>query len=376
MRSPLRDRQLISIISALAIHVVIVLLLGLVDLDQESDSDTRLGPVAVRFEPEQVPEEPVPPREFPEEEEPPEPPEPSEPVEPPESPETVEVPEEQEAQREQAPPAASQEPEAAGGRTGEQSSRQTPSEQMPRQEKAEEEWTIPSPSGTNPDAFEGERRRIPSRQPREEVPASRAREGREERAVTSEEEQQHSEGSKIVYGEEEAPRPDRSGREPEAEERDRETSVFSEELMQDLESVQSAGEEGPRGDGDATDGETGDATGSESSATGPVPFPSEGSSRVDVELEGDRTNRTLKKYSLPQLSEEELAEVPGRVEVMVGFVLFPNGRPTDLQTLRSSGSVDVDRKVEQAVRTWAFSEAPQNSEPVQGKARIVIRAAE
>ncbi len=377
MRSPTRDRQLISIFSALALHVVIVLLLGLVDIGRSLDSDTRLGPVAVRFEP-------VPPQQEPLEQK----------IEPPAAPEEAtqepaqeptEVPAAEEAQREQAPPAASQ-------RTGEEGEPGAPAAPQQKQTQgpsraasAEEEWTIPTPSGTSSDDYRTERRRTPYQEPSQEAPASRSREAETTQPVAPEQQEQRSEGSRIVYGEEERAEQTGTGRQeagptrPEPQTESPDSSVFSEELMQDLESVRSGREGESQGEGATGSQTTDEAAGNDTPGTpsrGPVPYPSEGSSQVAVEFEGERTTRTLKEYSLPELTEAELAELPRRVEVVVSFTLPPNGRPTYLQTERSSGILEVDIKVKQAVRTWTFSEAPENSDPVEGKARIVIRAAE
>jgi TonB family protein len=143
--------------------------------------------------------------------------------------------------------------------------------------------------------------------------------------------------------------------------------VFSEELREDLESVQAA-EEGTA-DGDA---EAGDGT-----ATGTSTVRTEEGGQVVYALEGNDTSRDLLRYSLPQLSQVELSGLPGRVEVVVSFTLPPNGRPLDLKIERSSSSIPVvDAKVKQAVQTWTFSDAPQDAEPVQGMARIIIRVAD
>lgn len=351
MRTPTRDRQITSILAALVIHVIIVLMLGLIDLGQDITDENRLGPVAVRFEPE-------PPDTLPQ---PAEPPEPEEPEEPPA--------EAQDAQEPQAPAAESQAPQ---GPQESQTSAAEPQQQEspPREAAAEEEWSIPTPSGREiPDM---EQRRAPREPSTEQPPASRSLEGRTDQSVAPEQQAGSSEGSRIAYAEEEAPESTESDRrQPDSgrssgESQEGARSVFSEELMQDLESVQAA-EEGPA---------EGDAEGGDGSATGATSLRTEEGGQVVYALEGDDSSRDLLQYSLPQLSQEELSGLPGRVEVVVSFTLPPNGRPMDLQIERSSGRIPVDVKVERAVQTWEFSDAPQDAEPVKGGARIIIRAAD
>jgi len=340
MRSPTRDRQIISILTALVLHSLIVLLLGLVDLDQEFSDDQRLGPVAVRFEP--LPEL-VPPQSQPDQPEQPQP-----------QSQSTAAPLVEQAPQAQAPQAA---PQAAD------------------QPAAEEEWTIPTPTGSN-EAPPTERRRRPSPQTSEQAPAAESLEGRQERSPASATEQQWSKGERIVYGEQEQPGESGAGRtrdqsaaaqQPEQESAPR---VFSDELRRELESVESTG----AGQPGRSSGETAGSDRSSGQNTGPAPAPSDGSSPVEVELEGQR-ERKLQNYSLPKLSPEELEDLPPQVVMVVSFVVPPSGRPQDLKTDPGSGNVTVDRKVMQAVRTWKFEEA-QGAEPVNGRARIVIRAAD
>ncbi|MFW5710897.1 MAG: TonB family protein [Spirochaetota bacterium] len=377
MQSPIRDRHIISILTALVLHSIIVLLLGLVDLDRDLLDDQRLGPVAVRFE--HLPSERLP--------------RPAEP-EPTESPRTAEPPLEEvpEAEQQQAPPAAAQdrqqaEQPASQSAQGSQAAQASqPAPQSSDQQAAEEEWTIPTPSGRSwEEAPRTDRRRTPSSEPSEQTPASESLEGRQETSPAPESGQSRSSGSQIVYGDEE--QPDQSGTDRSRDEAaaqsetqpDQDRSVFSDETLQDLESVQgSTGQaegmaEGNQGRTTGETGTTGQTSGSGQGQAGPTP--TEGSSPVEVDVEGPRT-RTLRDYSLPELTEEELAELPGRVEVVVSFQLPPSGRPTDLNPEVSSGIVRVDQKVMQAVRTWTFSEAPRDAETVSGRARIIIRAAD
>src|SRR6056297_646607 len=172
MRSPTRDRQIISIFSALVIHGIIVLMLGLVDLGQDITDAKRLGPVAVRFEP-------VPPEALQRAAEPPEPEEPT--TEP------------------QEPAAEPQEPAAPAAPAAAPQQQERP----PRQAgaAAEEEWSIPTPSGREiPDT---ERRRAPREPSSEQPPASRSLEGQTDRRVAPEQQRGSSEGSRITYAEEE-----------------------------------------------------------------------------------------------------------------------------------------------------------------------------
>jgi len=341
MRTPTGDRQIISILAALVIHVIIVLMLGLVDLGQDSADEKRLGPVAVRFEP-------VPPETLPQPAEPPEPEDPpTEPQEPSAEPETPAAP--------AAPAAAPQQqerpPRAAGA-------------------AAEEEWSIPTPSGREiPDT---ERRRAPREPSSEQPPASRSPEGRTEDKVAPEEQQGSSEGSRVTYAEEESTEWESDQRRTDSdrtadESQEGAESVFSKELMEELETVQ-ASEEGTA---------NGEAEGGDGTATGTsTTVRTEEGGNIVYALEGENSTRNLERSSLPKLSQDELAGLPGRVEVVVSFTLPPSGRTMDLQIERSSGSISVDVKVEQAVRTWEFSDAPQDAEPVRGMARIIIRAAD
>lgn len=373
MRSPTRDRQIISILIALVLHTFIVLLLGLVDLDQGSADDKRLGPVAVRFEP--LPEL-FPPQRQPEQ------PEPAQP----ESPRTAEPLVEQapQAEQDQAPPAASQQP------SGQPASEAAPAQPAPSQSRpqtsdqqaAADEWTIPTPTGRSWEAPRTERMRTPSPQTSEQTPAAESLEGRRDTAPTPERETRSSEGSRIVYGEEEQPGESGAGRTRDqsaaAQQGEQESApqVFSDELLQDLESVESSGsgQGAQTGQSPQNDRTSGERAGS-GQRSGPAPDPSDGSSPVDFEIEGQRT-RSLEGYSLPELTEAELADLPPQVVVEVSFELPPSGRPRALKTESSSGIVRVDQKVMQAVGTWKFSEAPQGAEPVNGRARIVIRAAD
>ncbi|MFO7729677.1 MAG: hypothetical protein R6V86_02825, partial [Spirochaetia bacterium] len=146
MRTPTGDRQIISILAALVIHTIIVLMLGLVDLGQDID-EQRLGPVAVRFEP-------VPPEAIPQPTEPPEPEEPrTEPQEP--------------AAESEAQVAEPEEP-AAAPQQQESPPRQAAAQAQPER-AAEEEWSIPTPSGS--EIQETERRRAPREPSSEQPPA-------------------------------------------------------------------------------------------------------------------------------------------------------------------------------------------------------------
>ncbi|MDZ7792504.1 MAG: TonB family protein [Spirochaetia bacterium] len=215
-----------------------------------------------------------------------------------------------------------------------------------------------------------ERRRAPREPSSEQPPASQSLEGRTDRNVAPEQQQGSTEGSSIVYAEEEPTesreserrRPDSEG--PSEESQEGPPSVFSEELMEELESVQAA-EEGTA---------NGDVEGGDGTATGTSTVRTEEGGQVVYALEGENSTRELERYSLPQLSQEELSGLPGRVEVVVSFTLPPNGRPMDLQIERSSGRIPVDVKVERAVQTWEFSDAPRDAESVKGGARIIIRA--
>lgn len=376
MQSPIRDRHIISILTALVLHSIIVLLLGLVDLDRDLLDDQRLGPVAVRFE--HLPSERLP--------------RPAEP-EPTESPRTAEPPLEEvpEAEQQQAPPAAAQdrqqaEQPASQSAQGSQAAQAAqPAPQSSDQQAAEEEWTIPTPSGRSwEEAPRTDRRRTPSSEPSEQTPASESLEGRQETSPAPESGQSRSSGSQIVYGDEE--QPDQSGTDRSRDEAaaqsetqpDQDRSVFSDETLQDLESVQgSTGQaegmaEGNQGRTTGETGTTGQTSGSGQGQAGPTP--TEGSSPVDFEIEG--LDRTLESHSLPKLTEEDLDDLPGRIEIVVSFKLPPNGRPTDLNTEPGSVYPEIVQKVMQAVRTWTFSEAPRDAETVSGRARIIIRAAD
>ena len=337
MRTPTGDRQIISILAALVIHGIIVLMLGLIDLGQDITDEKRLGPVAVRFEP-------VPPETLPQPAEPPEPDEPpAEPQEPAAEPESPAAESAAAPQQQESPPRA-----AAA---------------------SEEEWSIPTPSGREiPDT---ERRRAPPEPSSEQPPASRSLEGQTDRSVSPEQQRGSSEGSRITYAEEEpAESRERDQRRPSSdrtadESQEGSVRVFDEELMEELESVQ-ANEEGTA-NGDA---ERGDGT-----ATGTSTVRTEDGGNIVYALEGENSTRRLERSSLPELSQEELSGLPGRVEVTVSFTLPPNGRPMDLQIERSSSSIPiVNTRVKEAVQTWEFSDAPQDAEPVKGMARIIIRA--
>ncbi|MCF7946962.1 MAG: energy transducer TonB [Spirochaetia bacterium] len=351
MRSPTRDRQIISILSALVIHGILVLMLGLVDLGQDITDEQRLGPVAVRFEP--VPSEAL--------QQAVEPPEPEEPITEPQEPEEPAT----ESQEPAAEPQASEPAEPAAA------PQQPESPQRHAAAAAEEEWSIPTPSGREiPDT---ERMRAPREPSSEQPPASRSLEGRTDRNVAPEQQQGNSEGSRITYAEEPPETRETDRRQADSDRtaensQEGSQSVFDQELLEELESVQ-ASEEGAA---------NGEAEGGEGTATGTsTTVRTEDGGNIVYALEGENSTRELLRSSLPELSQEEVSGLPGRVEVVVSFTLPPNGRPMDLKIERSSSSIPVvDAKVKQAVQTWEFSDAPRDAEPVRGMARIIIRAAD
>ena len=57
---------------------------------------------------------------------------------------------------------------------------------------------------------------------------------------------------------------------------------------------------------------------------------------------------------------------------MFRVLVDQNGRPTDVQVLKSSGFPRLDEAAMAAIRKWAFKPAIQNSQPVQSWTRVAV----
>lgn len=363
MKSFERERFTISLLSALFLHALIVLLLGFVDLGAERSLSHTLPPVTVRLEP----LTPVQPRELPEEApEERETPSPEAPVPAPEA---------------ELPQASDQAPAASSA----PASSPQPAAQAPElsRETSSSGWTVPEPTDAArqraaQEVEQGPRDDFSSRSTEQETeaqPASSAREAEEYGQEVPEQRTTSSEGSKIVYAEE-PPQAQSSGPSQDAGrqgEGSQEESIVDSRLLEELEGVESGGA-GATGtsQGRASD----DASGSGSSGSPSSSFQSE-QGQVDVVVgEGDE-QRELLEYSLPDLTPEQLSQLPREFEVIVEFSLQANGIPFSVYLPQgsSTGYPEVDNRIVEAVRNWKFNPLPSGStRTMTGKARILIRA--
>ncbi len=76
---------------------------------------------------------------------------------------------------------------------------------------------------------------------------------------------------------------------------------------------------------------------------------------------------------MPELSDDQVAELPPEIEVEISFTLDPSGRLTSVRMERDTPNSEVNTKIRQAVRTWRFEER-DGAETVTGTLRIILRA--
>jgi hypothetical protein len=356
-----RERLLVSLFSAVVLHVFIVLLLGLVDLQEDLYPGQKLGPVAVRLQ--QVPTPSVP--------------EPVRPLEP--------EPILQETQSPQADEAAAQEASPApevGSRSSAAASAAPP--QPPTTGTADTSavrpfWEQPRGEFSGVETGPAEDRRVPSSRDPEQRAVAKATEAPDYGEPVPQRERSWAEESRVITekpsdtsrvgGGEGAPGTGRETAEPD--------SVLSEDLRRRIEGISAAGESSGTAGTAGTDGEgrttgivdgtaAGEASGSTAGSSADAPF----------RIEGVQ-DRELLFYRLPELTNREKAQLPSSIEIAVGFDLMPSGIPANVHLTRgpSTGHPEIDSKIVEAVRSWKFSALPEGStEEVTGIIRIVIRA--
>lgn len=355
-----RERLLVSLFSAVVLHVFIVLLLGLVDLQEDLYPGQKLGPVAVRLQQ-------VPPRSVPE------------PVRP-QQPE----PKAQEPQMPQAAEAAAQEaspPPAADSRSSAAASAarpQPPATGTAGTSASRPFWEQPRGEFSGVETGPAEDRRRPSSRDPEQRAVTRASEAPDYGEPVPQKERSWAEESRVITekpadtsrvgGGEGETRPGRVTDESE--------SVLSEELREQIEGISAAESSGAAGRREtAGDGRTGDAD--EGTAAGGASGSTSGSSAdAPFRIEGVQ-DRDLLFYRLPELTDREKAQLPSSIEIAVGFDLMPSGIPANVHLTRgpSTGHPEIDSKIVEAVRSWKFSALPEGStEEVTGIIRVVIRA--
>lgn len=317
-----RDRLLISALISVVLYGILFLLLRNTTWSAEPFFPERRGPILVTLEPLQKP--PVP--EVPEREEPAPPPEPE--VQPPPEPEPQPAP----AERSKPVEAAPEGPPPAPRRT-----------------------TPPAPTGeggtagpTVPAASEGEG---------ESAPAETLDDG-----VIEEEAPADIRGeSKIVYADEPLqPEDDGPGTPEETEEEPDEWGFNLDE-----EGLDSALEQPVPGDTVDPPG----AGGAGGAGTAEESRPE----HINIDFETPGADRKLLSWKDPDLTGEQISRIPPRTEVIVGFTISPEGYPSGLSVVRSSGSADVDAAVMKAMRLWRFEKINNPDVRVEARVRYVIQ---
>ncbi|ADK82300.1 TonB family protein [Sediminispirochaeta smaragdinae] len=327
-----RERLGVSLLIALALHLLLALLLGLVDWSPEADT-LRLDPVVLLPPPLPTEPEAVTPSEVEKVEKP-------EATEP--QPEAI-VPAPQKAPERPAP-----RPEVAKQTSPRASAVETPAQPQPR---ASREQASQPPASAAP--LPAPAPRISSSEPPKAPP--------EPEVVRN----NWSPGSEIVYGDEAAgstsdlSRSDEDAEAPTAGEGNEKAaspllsdSTVEEKLGAIADQATSSGRSGQTSAG---------SSGGTDNASVDEP---------DVTFEGDQTRKLL-AWSKPEIEPEMLG---GRSSVMVEvqFTLPADGRPLLPEVVSSSGSTELDNVIKQAIRNWKFSEAEDGSS-VKGKVRLIIR---
>lgn len=334
MRRQDRNRFLTALGTALGLHLLLVLVLALLPWDRSGDFERQHPPVTVVLQQ-------------------------ASPAERLEEEEREEEPEETPQQAAREGTAPEQQP-----RPTSQPEQEAPSPEEPRAESpalAPERADTARESAPAQSGSQSERRSAarqaerPAPEP-EERPASRQPAPQEEPQVEREQGEDYSPGSRIEYGEEIESSPDRQSTEGAREQpqEQEQSSLFSDEEIGEL--GRDAGESAA-----AETGRTGETAGEAAgeTATGSADGTRSGSregveGEVSVEFSREGEERELLETVQPDLSSEELAELPRRIPLRINFTLKPSGRLTDLNILRGSGDTRVDNKVLRAVRQWRF----------------------
>ncbi len=307
-----QERLAVSFLIALAVHIVFALFLSFIDWDRGGDP-SRLKPVVIFAQAPEAAAEPLPP--------------------------------EPEPEPRPAPAASRAEPAPAPA---------------PR-------TASPAPQAASPPAARPRPPReaapLPSEVPRISRPVI-PQAPPEEETVQNE----YSEGSEIIYGDDASGETGELSRAPEeAESRpEAEPSLLDDsDLEQRLGAISSREDSGSTVSGEPGEGP---ASSSGSAASGRTV-----SSQPVVELEGG-ADRDLLRWVAPDITPDMLEGLPRNFTVEVAFILPPDGRPSNPRVSPSSGRTDLDNVIQKAVRNWQFSELESPSgDTVSGKVRLVIQ---
>jgi outer membrane biosynthesis protein TonB len=226
-------------------------------------------------------------------------------------------------------------------------------------------------------------------EPSERAPAREEPDAVEREEPAPEPEQdQYSEGSRIEYAEE-SPSPERgtdpgtgegaAGEAEQTREAEGSGNVFGDNVMRDLEGsgsgartaqgdsqAQVAGEAGRAGDTGTAEG-SGTGQGTAAGVPGGT-----GDSDVRVDLEGEGSRELLQRPT-PQLTPEQVAQLPPRISVTIDFRLDPRGIIRDAAMRRGTGNPEVDAKILETIRgSWRFDRS-DGDRTVGGTLTITLR---
>jgi len=362
MKAAEKERLLVSLFSAVVLHIFIVLLLGLVDLHEDLSLGQKLGPVAVRLQQ-------VQPRSVPE------------PVRQQEAEPRVQ--ETRSPQADEAAAAAASPPSAAESMPSASSPAartQPPSAGTSGTSASRPFWEQPKGEFSGVETGPAEDRLVPSSRDPQQRAVARASEAPDYGEPIPQRQRSWAEESRVIT-EKPADTSRVGGGEGETrtgQETGEPDSVLSEDLRRQIEGISAAGDSSsPAGRGETSG--TGKTAGSTAgnAADGTASGRTSGSSAdAPFRIEGVQ-DRDLLFYSLPELTDREKAQLPSSIEIAVGFDLMPNGIPANVHLTRgpSTGHPEIDSKIVEAVRSWKFSALPEGStEEVTGIIRIVIRA--
>ncbi len=361
MKAAERERLLVSLFSAVVLHVFIVLLLGLVDLQEDLSLSRTLGPVTVRLQ--QVPPPSVPEPVLPQQTEP--------------RMQEPQIPQAAPAQGASQPPAAGSRPSAAASSAAQPQPSVTESADT---QTSRPFWEQPKGEYSGVESGPAEDQRVPAARDPEQRAVARSSEAPEYGEPVPQKERRWVEESRVITekpadtsrvggGGDEA----RTGQGTGASD-----SVLSEELRRQIEGISAAGDSSGTAGRGGTAGEgktsgTADGTAADGAASGRT---AGSSADAPFRIEGVQ-DRDLLFYRLPELTEQEKARLPSSLEIAVGFDLMPSGIPANVHLTRgpSTGHPEIDSKIVEAVRSWKFSALPEGStDEVTGIIRIVIRA--
>jgi TonB family protein len=390
MKAVERDRFLVGFLFAAAIHVLLVLLLGTVDLGVDTSLRKTLPPVRVHLqtvEVQKAPDIPVP-KEITEPRDLPEPPvmEQTSPPSP--------LPSETDRSRDIVS-GGSGAAGAAGAASGASGAAGAAGAEYPYGSDAGvgSDFRVPQPSAEARRRAEMEVEQGPrafSGRTSGSAAGAQSLEGPLTGSVGSPGTGEISGESEVVYADEGRRGPSARDAEsaagtPSAESRELSDSgpVVSDELLRKMEDLgstaaQGTGDSGGWSPGNASESDGGSAAGTGSGgATQDSPQELRSASGdVVVSLEKGHPTRRLISSGLPDLSDEQLSQLPGTMEAVVAFTLQPDGFPlVHLPLEASTGYPEIDKSIVEAVRKWKFTPlAGGETDTAEGQARIVIRA--